>query len=71
MSDFESRRQDWEKRMEDVIVEIVSEKDENGLMFSVDVMPAVREFNNLISKVVSARKAHKYLLRGGDKDAKY
>ena len=59
---YEERRRSWEKRVEDVLVEITREKTVEGLCFVADVMPTVREFNHLLADVETQRTARKYMI---------
>jgi len=59
---YEERRASWEKRMEDILTEIVSEKSIHGLRIGVNVIPVLNEFNRCLSDLETSRSADKYVI---------
>jgi len=57
---YEDRRRDWEKRIEDVLIEISQETDENGVRLCVDSNPAILALNHLLADVDAMRKSRNY-----------
>ena len=56
------RRHGWEKRMEDLIIDIMEEKTEKGLLLLINTGPLVDEFLSVLRSVDKARVSDKCVL---------
>lgn len=65
-STFEERRQDWERRIEDILVEVHQEKNDQGIPFGINVSPVVEEFTRLMTFIENARTSSVLILRPGN-----
>jgi len=57
---YEERRNRWGRTVEDVLIEIMQEKTEQGLYFMTDSTPVIRTFDKLLAEVDSGRRSHKF-----------
>ena len=51
MSDFTERQHKWERRIEDVLIEISRETDAQGFGIPIDIRPVVEEFNIILGHI--------------------
>ncbi len=56
MSNFEERRCDWKRRMEDIIIEIVKETNDEGVVLFTNILPTMLAFNSLLDNLTLTRK---------------
>lgn len=65
---YEQRRLSWERRIEDVIIEIINEKSERGLRMILNPTPVIQEFKKLLSDVDVLRKSQTAVFSPGNKN---
>lgn len=61
IKEFESKAREWEKSVEDVLIEITNIKDAKDLRFPSDCMPTIKAFNNMLIEARNAIKASEAL----------
>jgi hypothetical protein len=64
---YKERREDWEARMEGLLIEVMSETDERGLAMFISVTPVMSAFCHVLADIDVNRKSHKYTLKPGGK----
>lgn len=58
---FEAKAREWEKSVEDILIEITNIKDAKGCLFPSDYMPTIKSFSEMLSEVRNAIKASESL----------
>jgi len=57
IEEFEIKAQEWNKSIEEILIEITLLKDAKGLSFHTDLLPCIEVFSNGINKARTAIKA--------------
>ncbi len=59
--EFEVKAREWEKSVEDVLIEITNIRDAKDLRFPSDCMPTIKAFNDMLVETRKAIKASEFL----------
>jgi len=65
---WRAQRREWERRIEDVLVEVVGYRTPDGFVIHSDILPVVRAFDALMDGMWEAQESGKLNIRLGDKD---
>jgi len=62
---FEERVSDWASRLESILIEMVSETTDDGVLIGVNIWTIANAFEDEIKYMACARQANKFAMRSG------
>lgn len=66
-NDFYTRRDKWEKQIENIVVEMSSEKTPDGFLTGVNTKPLIKAYNQAVEDIIRALDSTKRVIIPGNR----